>query len=330
MVQAEGYTIEAHSVRTADNYTVVLYHMPPHQDPYNQRRRRRRRRRSADSSNVVFLMHGLFNSAADWLLFGPRYSFGYILANAGYDVWLGNARGTLPSRRLQAASAGSSRTHYWSFSFHEIGLYDVPAMVDYALRTANHTEQLHYVGHSQGCTAFFIMLALRPTYAQRIASMHALAPAVVMGNSRAVGPLLSPSLSPLREGGIISQAGSDMLTALSSSMRHNRMSGEISITRIPKQLLQNFVGPMPVVLVETICGNSAMAAVTREWCAAGVFRVLDTENPPLRGRYAKNFLTNTPDSSSARQLLHFGQLIRSGELCCAIIIASYPIRVKSS
>lgn len=309
MVQAEGYTIEAHAVRTADNYTVVLYHMPPiHQDD------------SADQPSVVLLMHGLFNSAADWLLFGPRYSLGYILADAGYDVWLGNVRGTRPARRLQAAHRPA---HYWSYSFHEIGLYDVPAMVDYALFAANRSQRLHYIGHSQGCTAFFIMLAMRPEYAQRIASMHALAPAVQMGRSRAVGPLLGSSSSSSSSShdtghntavvGMIGAAGGDILTALSQSARLVETGGEVSMTRIPQQLLLRLVGPLPAVLVESMCGDRARAPVTREWCAAGVFRVLDTASPPLRGRYAANVLQNTPDSASARQILHFGQLIRSGK-----------------
>lgn len=60
------------------------------------------------------------------------WSSGYILAEAGYDVWMGNARGNTYSKRHKTMKPTSSS--FWKFSWHEIGFYDVPAMVDYALR----------------------------------------------------------------------------------------------------------------------------------------------------------------------------------------------------
>lgn len=56
-------------------------------------------------------------------------------------------------------------------------------MIDYALQ---HTgaSRLHYVGHSQGTTAFFVMNSLNPSYNDKIISMHALAPVAYMANNR--------------------------------------------------------------------------------------------------------------------------------------------------
>lgn len=134
MIRTAGYPVECHHVRTADNYTVGLHRIPS----------------SATSGNrtkVFLLMHGLTNSAADWLLFGRRHSLAYLLADAGHDVWLGNARGTRASRGHRTLDADRSE-RYWDFSFHEIGVYDVPAMVEYVLAAAGQPA-LHYVGHSQ-------------------------------------------------------------------------------------------------------------------------------------------------------------------------------------
>ncbi|KAA0184617.1 hypothetical protein HAZT_HAZT009252 [Hyalella azteca] len=36
----------------------------------------------------VLLMHGILMSSTMFLALGPEYSLGYILADAGYDVWL--------------------------------------------------------------------------------------------------------------------------------------------------------------------------------------------------------------------------------------------------
>ena len=42
------------------------------------------------------------------------------------------------------------------FRWHEIGMYDVPASVDYVLKTTGKSK-LNYIGHSMGTTAFFVM-----------------------------------------------------------------------------------------------------------------------------------------------------------------------------
>lgn len=119
-----------------------------------------------------------------------QMSSGYALADAGYDVWMGNARGNVYSRkhvRYDPDGSQTDRERFWSFSWHEIGVIDIPAMIDYTLNTTNQT-QLFYVGHSQGTTAFFVMCSERPEYNQKIKMMHALAPVAYMNN--AVSPIL--------------------------------------------------------------------------------------------------------------------------------------------
>lgn len=52
---------------------------------------------------------------------------------------------------------------FWNFSFHEIGYFDVAAMIDYILNETKKSK-LFYIGHSQGTTALMALLATRPTY----------------------------------------------------------------------------------------------------------------------------------------------------------------------
>lgn len=112
------------------------------------------------------------------------------MADEGYDVWMGNARGNVYSRKHVIYDPDGSRTDrekFWKFSWHEIGVIDIPAMIDYVLLATNQT-QLFYIGHSQGSTSFFVMCSERPEYNAKIKMMHALAPVAFMDH--AVSPVL--------------------------------------------------------------------------------------------------------------------------------------------
>lgn len=109
----------------------------------------------------------------------------YLLYDTGqYDVWMGNARGTRPSQGHTYLNAtGAQSKNYWSFSLHEIAIYDCAAFIDYILHHTNQT-QLHYVAFSQGTTLFFILTSALPSYNSKIRSMVAMAPAVQMTHSQ--------------------------------------------------------------------------------------------------------------------------------------------------
>lgn len=72
---------------------------------------------------------------------------------------------------------------YLDFRWHELGLYDVPASIDYVLRTTGKNK-LNYVGHSMGTTSFFVMASMRPDYNQKINQMIALAPITYISNTK--------------------------------------------------------------------------------------------------------------------------------------------------
>lgn len=61
-------------------------------------------------------------------------------------------------------------------------MLDLPAMIDYVLSENTHFKKLHYIGHSQGTTAFFVMASRKPEYNEKILLMNALAPIAFMEN----------------------------------------------------------------------------------------------------------------------------------------------------
>lgn len=163
IIIADGYEVEKHQVLTADGYLLSLFRIP------------------GNLTTPVFLQHGILCSSADWIILGPGKALAYLLADAGYDVWLGNARGNTNSREHETIDPKMAK--FWNFSWHEMGVLDLPAMIDYILDRTGQ-KSLHYAGHSQGTTSFFVMASLKPEYNRKIRSMHALAPVAFIGHLR--------------------------------------------------------------------------------------------------------------------------------------------------
>ncbi|XP_054975402.1 lipase member J isoform X2 [Sorex araneus] len=158
-----GYPDEKYDVVTEDGYVLGLYRIPYGKNNSNN---------SAERL-VVYLQHGLFTSASSWISNLPNNSLGFILADAGYDVWMGNSRGTTWSRKHLYLKTNSE--DFWAFSFDEMAKYDLPASINFIV---NHTkqEEIFYIGHSQGTTIAFITFSTMPKIAEKIKVFFALAP----------------------------------------------------------------------------------------------------------------------------------------------------------
>jgi pimeloyl-ACP methyl ester carboxylesterase len=95
-------------------------------------------------------------------------SLAFLLANKGYDVWLGNSRGNKYSRNHKTLDPEKDKNKFWEFSFHEMGKYDLPAMIKFIQEktksTKNEIKKITYVGHSQGTSQLFAGLTLLPEF----------------------------------------------------------------------------------------------------------------------------------------------------------------------
>lgn len=61
------------------------------------------------------------------------------------------------------------------YRMHEMGIYDLPAEIDYALNVTGK-KKLYFVGYSLGNTLYLILASQRPEYQSKILQNHVLAP----------------------------------------------------------------------------------------------------------------------------------------------------------
>ncbi|XP_062382360.1 gastric triacylglycerol lipase [Sardina pilchardus] len=158
-----GYPAEEYEVVTEDGYILSVNRIPHGIHSKN----------GDDPRPVVFLQHGLLAAGSNWVTNLPNTSLGFTLAEAGFDVWMGNSRGNTWS--MKHVSLTPDQDKFWAFSYDEMAKKDLPAVVDYITKTTGQ-EQIFYVGHSQGTTIAFIAFSSMPELASKIKMFFALAP----------------------------------------------------------------------------------------------------------------------------------------------------------
>jgi pimeloyl-ACP methyl ester carboxylesterase len=169
LISLAGYQNELHRVETDDGYILKLHRIFPKQEK-NRR-------------GPVLLMHGFLGTAADYLLSGPSISLAYQLANEGYHVFLGNCRGSKFSMKHRVLNPLAAE--FWRFSVDQIGMNDLPAIINYILFLTNK-KGIFYVGHNQGATALLVLLSARPNFNEKIIQFHQLGPIAFMDHAHPI------------------------------------------------------------------------------------------------------------------------------------------------
>lgn len=176
LIAKYGYPIEVHHVTTDDGYILEL-HRIPHGRKTSHNSLHEPNLNSFENEVTgkmpVFMQHGLMSSSSSWVLGPVDKAPAYMMANAGYDVWLGNARGNRYSKNHTHLSPKDKE--FWDFSWDEMAEHDIPAVIDYILEETKHS-QLYYIGHSMGTTIFYGCMSSHPQYNKKIKAMFGLGP----------------------------------------------------------------------------------------------------------------------------------------------------------
>ncbi|XP_001951191.1 gastric triacylglycerol lipase [Acyrthosiphon pisum] len=165
-IKEYGYPLMTYQVWTADKYQLGIERIP-----YSKLRS------NASTGKPVLLLHGLYLSSAIFTINNSSLSF--VLSDAGFDVWLFNARGVGLSRKLsiykKPGSSPKMNSISWDFSFHEMGVYDMTTTIDFILKTTGYSK-LDVVGYSLGTTISLACLTDRPEYNSKINKLVLMAP----------------------------------------------------------------------------------------------------------------------------------------------------------
>lgn len=238
IVESRGYAIESHYVTTTDGYILTMFHLVMQQ--------------TTEQLPPVLLQHGLLDSSYTWVSNMKSQSLGYILADSGFDVWFGNNRGNKYGRNHTSLNPDENLT-FWDFTWDQMALHDVPAMVNHVLNSTG-SPSISWIGHSQGTAQLFAAASMGSS----MGVGHALQRTVLQ---RAIGGInLFIALAPVAYVHNLSSnllkvlGGRDLTYNLYKSGIHEFLSGE-GVDILAPELCSVYARGCEVVL-DSICGPS--------------------------------------------------------------------------
>ncbi|KAI6236165.1 Lipase [Aphelenchoides besseyi] len=264
-----GYPSETHFATTSDGYILQMHRIPfGINSP----------KKWNDSRPVILMQHGLEAASDCWVINLPYQSAGYVFADAGYDVWLGNFRGNTYGKEHTKLTTDDRQ--FWRFSWDEMAQYDLEAMFN-TIEEVTGQREIYYLGHSQGTLTMFAKFSTDPEFRQRVKRFFALAPVATVKTIKGMLLYLADYVYPY-VGWIFNLLG----------------DGEF----LPSNWLMKLIS-------KYVCDGEFEAI-----CANIIFLVAGPETSNLNQTRMGVITSHAPAGTSTENFLHWTQMVISGQM----------------
>lgn len=281
LIDESKYSIEEHNATTEDGYVLKMFRVRLKEHLLKSLPEQYKK----NANQPLLIMHGIEDSADAAYQNGDGKAYGFHYVNKGYDVWSGNNRGNKYSKTHTNPKIESKE--FYDFSWQEMGLLDLPAFYKLILSQSPYDEntKIIYNGHSEGTTQFFVAAIDESTkdyIKSKTLKFIAFAPIVYMTK-------VDNKILP-------------MISKLSGAIAN--VTNALQIWNIPSlgcfdqnnAVIQGIVGACKLPLVKNLCD-----AIEKNTIGSS-----EIHNVP---EILPTYLAHDFSGSSARQLIHYAQLI---------------------
>ena len=175
-----GYTWKAVPAKTQDGFTLMLFHIEGTEAGGKYKARR----------TPILIIPDLYSDAGRWLqmqsdpptnsqVSTSKLPMMLQLAEAGYDVWVANNRGTDFSQDHRSLTPEDPE--FWNFTWETMGKHDVPTMIR-RVKEMTEMKKIFVIGYGQGAGMMFNALTNKDLLRELNPSLHkfiALSPCVM-------------------------------------------------------------------------------------------------------------------------------------------------------
>lgn len=266
LIRYWGYPGEEHTAETSDGYQIKI-----HRIPYGNGQQ------PGGNRPVIFLQHGLECSSTNWLTNLPNEAAGFVFADAGFDVWMGNVRGN--TYGLKNINFSIKDHRFWEFSWDEMAAFDLDATINLALSVSN-ASQLYYMGHSQGTLTAFAKFSSDIEFGKKIKKLFALGPVATVKHIK--GALSYLALFTRELEFLLNLIGYDQF--------------------LPNNKIMD-------LLAKLFCGGSTIGG---EVCEDILFLVAGPNSHQTNQSRIPVYIGHTPAGTSSQNVIHFLQMVNSG------------------
>ena len=133
-----GYEFKAYNTYTSDGWFLTVFRIVGSKKKQDSKRH----------NKPILYQHGSGGDSAALLKMSVLDKpWLFSLYDRGYDVWLGNNRGTEYSNARAGEGPETTQKEHWSFTYAEMGRFDLPAEIDLVLQETGMSK-LTFIGNS--------------------------------------------------------------------------------------------------------------------------------------------------------------------------------------